>query len=92
MGLRKLPKNRVYTAAQVEYMLLNSAKNMMKASTVSYANIVAYRLRDDLKWGNKRIKRFLDRCELTFNDIRNNRLSVDDISTTLLEECKIQIL
>ena len=89
--MAKLPKNRVYTTPQVEYMLRKQLSTALHNAVNDYSAVLALCLMDKLGFKHKRCKRFLSEVGTRFDDIQKGLLNVEDVKQTLAEEVKVFI-
>jgi hypothetical protein len=82
---------KLYTEQEVRAMVRKSNEDVMKKLADSYCAIMTLTLRDCLKFGHVRSKRFIEHFTTLCNDLQDGLLTVDDIKQTVTEEVGVII-
>jgi len=79
------------TTGEVNVLLRAEGRRMLNKAVNDYSAALCLVLRDELGFGKDRAQRFLSKVSEIFEDISDERLSVEDIKKTIKDEIGIVI-
>ena len=82
---------KLYTEPEVRAMIRKTQERTLHKLADDYSAVMMYTLRNKLKFGHTRAKRFIQDVTETFADIDAGLITIDDLKQTLEDEIGVII-
>lgn len=86
-----LNKGKHMTPKEVQDIMDKVKRESVKQATSLVFSSIVLVMRDEFRFGEKRLRKMIDKLNEVLNDIGEGYLDVNDIKKTIKEECNIDL-